>query len=63
MKKKYKVIVKVEYITTIYNEQTSMVIAKKNIEFIIGEYLKYGKDIRNIFDKPPRIKLKIDKIC
>lgn len=63
MKKKYKVIIKVEYITIMNHEQTSKIKAKQDIENIIIEYLKYGKDIRNIFDKPPLLKFKVEKIC
>lgn len=63
MKRKlYKVTVKVTYVTTMNHEQTSMKNAKKDVKRLIDDYLKNGKDIRNIFNKPPRTIYKVEKL-
>lgn len=61
-KKLYRVTVKVTYVTTMNHEQTSMENAEKDVKRLIEDYLKNGKDIRNIFNKPPRTIYKVEKI-
>ena len=53
-RKKYKVTVKVIYVTTMDHEQTSMEKAKNDVKKVVENYIKDGVDIRNIFDKAPR---------
>lgn len=53
-RKKYKVTVKATFVTTMDHEQTSIENAKNDIKKVVENYLKDGKDIRNIFDKSPK---------
>lgn len=60
-RKKYRVTVKVTYVTTMDHEQTSMEKAKNDVKKVVENYLKDGADIRNIFDKPPHTIYKVEK--
>ncbi len=60
-RKKYKVTVKVIYVTTMDHEQTSMDNAKNDVKKVIENYIKDGVDIRNIFDKIPQTIYKVEK--
>lgn len=62
MKKRkiYKVTAKVEFITTMDHEQTSMENAKKDVQRVVEDYLRIGKDIRVLFDEPPHTIYKVE---
>ena len=62
MKKRkiYKVTVKAEFVITMDHEQTSMEKAKQDVKRVVEDYIKDGKDIRNLFNEPPHTIYKVE---
>lgn len=52
--KKYKVTIKYEYITSMDHTQTSKDKAINDVKKVVEHYLTNGKDVRNLFDQPPK---------
>lgn len=62
-KKRYKIRVKLIFETTMDHSQESMDKAKRDIDRVLKDYLKDKKlNILNLFQDPPRIIYKIEKI-
>lgn len=60
-RKKYKVRVKIEYVTAMDHEQTSMERAKLDVKRLIDDYIRQGLDLSKIFNEPPHIIFKVEK--
>ncbi len=62
-KKRYKIRVKLIFETTMDHSQESMDKAKRDIDRVLKDYLKDKKlNILNLFQDPPQIIYKIEKI-
>ena len=62
-RKKYKVKVKLIFETAMDHEQTSMKRAEADVNRVLTDYLKGKKmNILNLFNDPPRIIYKVEKI-
>jgi hypothetical protein len=62
-RKNYKVKVKLVFETTMDHSQTSMKKAQEDVNRVLTDYLKDKKlNILNLFDNPPHIIYKVEKL-